>query len=211
MRWFPWQFRIRFSRQHLITMLLLAVFFAALMPVPISLFRQGNVKDRSQPFPCQDRPCACHSAEQCRKKCCCFTPEQKMAWGKRHDVMTFDITIAEAKPTPTPMPMPMPTSVRTACCSSKLSMKPLKSKQIVSGQSKMTASNSMPRSKIVIGVIAQKCQGVDQTFAGVPIFILPQIVQLETLLEANGERLIIEKTRFELRFIEPPVPPPRLS
>lgn len=41
-------------------------------------------KDHSVPFPCQNRPCGCRSADTCLKKCCCFTADQKVAWAKMH-------------------------------------------------------------------------------------------------------------------------------
>src|SRR5438105_14669671 len=44
-------------------------------------------KDHSQPFPCQDHPCGCQSAEQCWRHCCCFTPEEKWAWAEAHGVV----------------------------------------------------------------------------------------------------------------------------
>ena len=37
-------------------------------------------KDKSVPFPCQDRPCGCMSAAQCERSCCCFTPAEKAGW-----------------------------------------------------------------------------------------------------------------------------------
>jgi hypothetical protein len=43
-------------------------------------------KDRSVPFPCQDRACGCTSAEQSSHSCCCFTPEERRAWAERHGV-----------------------------------------------------------------------------------------------------------------------------
>jgi hypothetical protein len=43
-------------------------------------------KDTSQPFPCQDHPCGCQTAEQCWTSCCCFTPEERWAWARAHDV-----------------------------------------------------------------------------------------------------------------------------
>jgi hypothetical protein len=39
-----------------------------------------------EPFPCQDHPCGCRTAEQCWRSCCCFTPEQRLAWAKAHNV-----------------------------------------------------------------------------------------------------------------------------
>lgn len=43
-------------------------------------------KDTSQPFPCQDHPCGCQTAEQCWRRCCCFTPEERWAWARAHQV-----------------------------------------------------------------------------------------------------------------------------
>lgn len=43
-------------------------------------------KDRSQPFPCMDKPCGCATAEQCFTKCCCNTPSETLAWAKAHAV-----------------------------------------------------------------------------------------------------------------------------
>lgn len=41
-------------------------------------------KVHSVPFPCQNRPCGCRSADSCLSKCCCFTAEQKVAWAQMH-------------------------------------------------------------------------------------------------------------------------------
>lgn len=43
-------------------------------------------KDANQPFPCQDHPCGCQTAEQCWTSCCCFTPEERWAWARAHNV-----------------------------------------------------------------------------------------------------------------------------
>jgi hypothetical protein len=43
-------------------------------------------KDTSQPFPCQDHPCGCQTAEQCWSNCCCFTPEERWAWAAAHNI-----------------------------------------------------------------------------------------------------------------------------
>jgi hypothetical protein len=43
-------------------------------------------KDHSRPFPCQDHPCGCRTAEQCWRHCCCFTPEEKWLWAQAHHV-----------------------------------------------------------------------------------------------------------------------------
>jgi hypothetical protein len=62
--------------------LTLAYLLAALdIPLPASIH-----KESSQPFPCQDHPCGCRTAEQCWRSCCCFTPEQRWAWARAHQV-----------------------------------------------------------------------------------------------------------------------------
>jgi hypothetical protein len=43
-------------------------------------------KDASQPFPCQDHPCGCRTAEECWRNCCCFTAEERWAWARAHHV-----------------------------------------------------------------------------------------------------------------------------
>jgi hypothetical protein len=43
-------------------------------------------KDGAQPFPCQDHSCGCQSAEECWRGCCCFSPEERLAWARQHGV-----------------------------------------------------------------------------------------------------------------------------
>jgi len=50
-------------------------------PLPSPKIKVGNV-----PFPCQDHPCGCQTAEECWQHCCCFTPAQHWAWAREHNV-----------------------------------------------------------------------------------------------------------------------------
>jgi hypothetical protein len=50
-------------------------------------------KDRSQPFPCMDKPCGCATAEQCFTRCCCNTPAETLAWARARRV---DAAVLEA-------------------------------------------------------------------------------------------------------------------
>ncbi|HEY1598762.1 MAG TPA: hypothetical protein VGG64_04125 [Pirellulales bacterium] len=54
-------------------------------------------KDKSTPFPCQDRPCGCMSAEECFRGCCCFTAKQRLAWAIEHDVAAPPELLAAAE------------------------------------------------------------------------------------------------------------------
>jgi len=199
----------RLTRQHFTTMLLLAGFVAALVPIPVSLLTR-NEKDRSLPFPCQDRPCACRSAEQCRKKCCCFTPSQKMAWGRARGITMFDVV------TESETPMANSASPKSACCSLKSPKaapikSPIDSRQPETVVPPVTrVKMPVSRTKVVIGMIAQKCQGVEQSFSGFPMFILPSFVELECRMEPVGERIVSEVILLVRIASEPPVPPPRL-
>lgn len=51
------------------------------VPLPVAL-----VKDRSVAFPCMHRSCGCHDAADCKKHCCCFSSEEKLAWSDEHGV-----------------------------------------------------------------------------------------------------------------------------
>ena len=53
------------------------------LPVPAA-------KDTSVPYPCQDHPCGCLSAEQCWTNCCCTTAAQRWAWARAHGVIPPD-------------------------------------------------------------------------------------------------------------------------
>jgi len=46
----------------------------------------SNASRDALPFPCQGHRCGCVSAEQCWAHCCCFTPEQRLAWAAAHRV-----------------------------------------------------------------------------------------------------------------------------
>jgi len=77
----------KLTMRRLISLCILLSVCAMLLPLPVAFLKTSSgEKDLSQPFPCQNRPCGCLSAEQCWKKCCCFTNEQKVAWGKANNV-----------------------------------------------------------------------------------------------------------------------------
>lgn len=69
--------RLYFDSQRLLAcgVMLVYVFSAAGLPLPAPV-----AKDLSAPFPCQYRRCGCVSAEQCLRKCCCFSEHEKQAW-----------------------------------------------------------------------------------------------------------------------------------
>ncbi|HEX4143337.1 MAG TPA: hypothetical protein VHY91_07285 [Pirellulales bacterium] len=69
-------------RRCLALMLALAYVMATVgAPCPTS----SGTRDAT-PFPCQGHRCGCLSAEQCWAHCCCFTPQQRLAWAAANGV-----------------------------------------------------------------------------------------------------------------------------
>jgi hypothetical protein len=82
----PWLARKywRSAFRRLIACVSLFAYAATALGLPVPL---ADSKDRGQPFPCQDHACGCRTAEQCWRGCCCFTPEEKLAWGRANHVV----------------------------------------------------------------------------------------------------------------------------
>ena len=77
-------------------------------------------KDRSQPFPCMDKPCGCATAEQCFTSCCCNTPAETLAWAKAHRVEPAVLAALEQRVAGGSQLVAKAT--RSSCCSSKASV-----------------------------------------------------------------------------------------
>jgi hypothetical protein len=78
--------RLRFWRIWRYRLSILGVcvaYLLAALEIPLPVFAH---KDSSQPFPCQNHPCGCQTAEQCWQNCCCFTAEERWAWARAHNV-----------------------------------------------------------------------------------------------------------------------------
>jgi hypothetical protein len=78
-----WHTLWRSVRSRLPASLALVAYLVVAVGVPLPAFPH---KDAGQPFPCQEHPCGCQTAEQCWRHCCCFTPEERWAWAEAHHV-----------------------------------------------------------------------------------------------------------------------------
>ncbi len=96
------------------------------------------------------------------------------------------------------------TATKKACCATNHAAKTTR------GQRTKSTTAAVPRHKVVIGVIAQECQGLAQTLFGQAIFLIPPSLSLKPFVEPTGERFVLLGSQFVQRFSEPPVPPPRL-
>jgi hypothetical protein len=82
--WSRWQKASgRSLGRRLIAGLTLAAYLAAAVgfPLPARARTKGG-----PPFPCQNNPCGCQSAEQCWQHCCCYTVEERWAWARANHV-----------------------------------------------------------------------------------------------------------------------------
>lgn len=112
-------------RQRMAWCLLLGyVFVASGAPLPLGAVAIGgaagdaiherlSTKDRSQPFPCMDKPCGCATAEQCFTNCCCNTPAETLTWARARAVSRQVLVALERRAAAAGRPVPP-----VACCAS---------------------------------------------------------------------------------------------
>ena len=93
---FPHPHRWGLTRRSTAYLLLFAM-VGMLFPLHFHAKPSGIEKDDSTPFPCQNRPCGCRTAQQCWKKCCCFSNSQKVAWAKANNVKVPEFVRAAAR------------------------------------------------------------------------------------------------------------------
>ncbi len=212
----------------------LMVVCAVVLPIPFTpTARNTSEKDTSEPFPCMNRPCGCLSADQCWKKCCCFTNEQKVAWAKANDVKIPEFVIVAAKAESHArgvVAAPVKPSPKThgACCKTESNSpavpKPScphcssdnKTKSATTAsccsakKSQLKDVTPVRRTKWVLAVYAARCQGNGEFwFSMAPAILLPPIVAPAIPNDTtSGEPLMSE--RLPMTSLLPPVPPPRV-
>jgi len=194
---------IRIRTHRLISLLVALGVCASFIPVPIGIKSAGN-KHHSTPFPCQNHPCGCNSAEQCWKKCCCFNHAEKLAWAKRHGVTPPSFVMALAQPAAAEQ---HPSS----SCSNAPSKRPCCE---AANSSSDDAHPARPQphggSGYVLAVFIQKCQGHSFYWHSLP-WALPvgsEMISCFWLLPTAWHRPV--SAIGSSRTLEPPEPPPRI-
>lgn len=187
---------------------------AVLLPMPFSSWSPSGVeKDLSQPFPCQNRPCGCRSAEQCWKKCCCFTNSQKVAWAKANSVQLPDYVVAAAK-----QETKSPKKACALCSTSKASRSKATCESVtVAPGSQTKAATGSPRrsmktkaTKWVLSVYAAECQGQPSVSVCFPTTIMPPQIELVAVSVELTEILHEISERLSSETPQPPLPPPKI-
>ncbi|MDB5388831.1 MAG: hypothetical protein JWM11_4477 [Planctomycetaceae bacterium] len=220
--------RIQWARR-LISLVVLIGILGSFVPLPAGL-GLGNSKDLSQPFPCQYRACGCRSAEQCWKRCCCFTNSQKVAWAKSEQVdlpvfvvnaakfeqqvanqkkqccrsqTTCDDKACDVKSHPSEHP-----SQATAARQSS----PVTPVTVTSADStlpKQIRAHQRPGADFVIGVLVMQCEGQGWFWNSLPWSILPELPEVILPQDQLGERAVVYSESHQAQSLRPPVPPPR--
>lgn len=191
------------------------VLCAVLLPMPVSLRSTDGVeKDLSQPFPCQNRPCGCRSAEQCWKKCCCFTNSQKVAWAKANGVSLPDYVMAAAEKETATVKKPC-----VLCSKTKENGSRAKCDESITAarNEQQTATPQIPKvtartktSKWVLTVYASECQGQPSSSMCFPATIVPaRVVPVTNSVEIT--EIVHEiSERLSPTTLRPPLPPPKI-
>lgn len=210
------QFCCNYARR-LIAAAVLMTFIAALLPIPIPQIPE-NDGESSEPFPCQHHHCGCRTAEQCWKKCCCFTNAQKVAWAKSHHAQAPDFVIAAAR-----------TETASHSCSGGSCCRKATADAKVAASTQQLGTSASPRAgagpavqqeaqrpkrlgaAYVLGFRAQECQGQVWGWSVLPWSILPPPPQLLTTSQLPTSWPLPASDRKPESRREPPVPPPRVA
>jgi hypothetical protein len=218
MRWqrrhIPWR---SLARKPAAVIALLAYCVTALgLSVPLP-----TEKDHSRPYPCMGHACGCRSAEQCWRHCCCFSPEEKLAWAEAHGVSPPPYAEQPSAPGWQTVRRqdreaghdcaacsPHLEANRLACCGGTASARPCShpsSRRPAEGSRPQTPS----RSGWVLSMAALRCQGLNPWWVGVgpatppppPLTWTPCWPPAGWLFSADASVHVLAQT--------PPDPPPR--
>lgn len=208
--------------RRLISLAVVVSICASFFPLPVASRTPG--KDRSTPFPCQDRPCGCRSAEQCWKSCCCFSDTEKIAWAKANGV-TPPQFVVEAASTET---VETVVSEHSCCnrhedsnqaviekspsphsCCSHPQPTSASSANEVRDTTDRRGKETQSGTTHVLGIMVQRCQGSGLYWHSLPWSVLPPVPmtapQRSPVMWSHPVSVEVDE-----RLIEPPVPPPRL-
>lgn len=201
-------------RRRLYSLMLLLSVCASIVPIPLASPARP-AKDTSRPFPCQNRPCGCRSAEQCWKQCCCFTNAQKIAWARANHVAAPEyVHIAAAQESKSP-------TCRKLCCTSK-SKNALccRSETLVDETENCRASKAAPSDTsrpddgesvdYVIAVMAEQCRGQSTFWNSLPWAVIQEITLTQPSLSVEAVEQAATPALPTITY-QPPAPPPRCS
>lgn len=207
--------------------LLLLAMGIALLAATHSFIPVGAVsKDRSIPFPCQDRPCGCANYAECWRNCCCYSDKEKILWAVENDAPipaeVLDRLLKEAgdnaavggkspadRPSNKSIANPYSeSSSKNTCCEGKRPS-PLDSAKPCSKGCRCHRQKTK-KSELVYGLFARHCQG-DENYSSLSLtlMVFPKVTfQLDH--PPSPIPLSMECEHPFGQRLTPPLPPPEL-
>lgn len=204
-----------------ISLVLLLVLCAAHIPLPATPSERPE-KDQTIPFPCQNRPCGCNTAEQCWKSCCCFSHIEKLAWAKLHAPESLYSVEAVSDPqcmvasqlfadTENAAITVVATVTRSSCCARAAPAHITTSVDTGACCSQQRPSQQNPNSQAacIIGLLKLECQGQGWVWHVLSTCVLPTPWQVPDRLPVVIEAWPWTNAEAPVVCRQPPVPPPR--
>jgi hypothetical protein len=157
---------------------------AGFMPLPLL----PHKKKSGTPFPCQDHPCGCSSAEECWTHCCCFSVEERWAWAAAHRI---------EPPAYAERPASSSHEAHKSCCAAHASDR------------KSGVSDAAPLMRPLVIVSAARCQDLHASWVSVSA-VLPILPGAASQFDRSpSERVSYAGVSPILLSLVPPDPPPR--
>jgi len=177
-------------RPKLAAGLILVAYLVASVGLPVPALAHKNV---DIPFPCQDNPCGCQSAEQCWTSCCCYSVEEHWSWARTHGVEPPAYAVRPADDGWDTKPQREQEEGTTCeCCTKKCESEPARPN----------------RTQWVIGAAALRCQGGSQFGMAAPSLPAPPVVLWEPPLGLAARIPQVDELP-SFQPSNPPDPPPR--
>ncbi len=219
------------TRRRLIGLALLTSICASFVPLRVPNVPSPG-KDQSEPFPCQNRPCGCASAEQCWKQCCCFTNAEKVVWARENGVTPPDNVVKAARAESSEKISKADVSSRETrslcktppadaesndkrCCESRAAKSCCgtggchEPRARTTNKARATDKASSEAPRYVIGFEAMKCRGQGVFWNSLPWAVIPSSCVSERPVEpARWDRP--QSATMASVASDPPEPPPRL-
>jgi len=217
----PW----RLIAHKLWALLALIAYTATAIGFPAPVY---SGKDRSQPFICQNHICGCRDAHDCWEHCCCYSPEEKLAWARgqgmepptyaemgpsrgwndirlrdreqmKAEASTCDQCTARAKE-------------RTACSDGKAGSRSPHCTDREAGQKSGKGAGQLPcRSHSGFAFNILKCRGFSTTWVSSGVLVAPPMRFTWTPSLVQGDELSYVDCLAIILDTIPPDPPPRCA
>ena len=167
-------------RQAVSFAVLFCVLLAAL-PIPVGW--KPRVRSSAVAFPCQDCHCGCSTPEQCWTNCCCFTPQERLAWAIEHAVEPPSYAVLGGDPDVAPSSKTVTTksccAQQASCGEDTLRLAAVEIKQAccqagdsIDGDNRRATCKSLATDDqatiVVLSIHAIKCQGGSTSFCHLP-------------------------------------------